>query len=457
MRIFLKSIYFRVFSSFLLIIVFSLAVSTAIEYRLYASELPVLFTEIQSIAAAGQISSIYTRNNSWNGMVMEIQRLSNLESLNTDEGAVIRMVVRDADDRTVYNSFSNILNIEDNVLLEGESQPVVNYTDGRAVGSVTLYIGEAYINMHVRDYVSALLKAAVYRGLITAVLAALISLLISRRITDPVISLTSAAVKISEGGSDIETGSVNDDEIGRLSRAFKKMVANLNSQRESRRSLLADISHEINTPLNAIKLEARALSDGLVTAEDAGAQIIDEVDSLRNVIYDLDWLAESDSGSYTLKRVTFDVAEMIRVEADRWQYKAETTNISIEPDIKDVHSLAVFADPVRLGSAISNLIDNAVKYSPPGSRVKISVTENAGNINISVCDEGVPIPEEYRPLLFTRGFRVPSAGVDRRKGGRGLGLAIASEIARMHGGELILECGETSGNCFSLTLPSGRT
>ncbi len=457
MRIFLKSIYFRVFSSFLLIIVFSLAVSSTIEYRLYASELPVLFTEIQSIAAARQISSIYTRNNSWKGMDMEIQRLSNLESLNTAEGAVIRMVVRDADERTVYNSFSNILNIEDNVLLEGESQPVINYTDSSKVGSVTLYIGEAYISAHVRDYTASLLKAAVYRGLITALLAALISLIISRRITGPVIRLTSAAVKISEGGSDIDTGSINDDEIGRLNRAFKKMVANLSSQRESRRSLLADISHEINTPLNAIKLEARALSDGLVSAGDAGAQIIAEVDSLQNVIYDLDLIAESDSGSYILKRETFDIADMIRDEAVRWQYKAEINNIRIEPDIEAGLAIIVFADSAKLGSVISNLIDNAVKYSPAGSRVKISVTENAGNINISVCDEGVPIPEEYRPLLFTRGFRVPSLGVDRRKGGRGLGLAIAAEIARMHGGELILECGEDYGNCFRLTFPYGKT
>ena len=452
MRIYLKSIYFRVLLAFMLIIIFALVISTIIELRLYASELPVLFTEIRTKTAAQQVSSVYNRNNGWDGMDIEIQRLSNLESLNSADNAIIRMIVRDSDGRTVFNSFSSILTLEDSVLLKGESQPIVNFNNGKIVGEVTLYIGRDYINEHIHDYTRNLLRATVIKGLITGVLAVLISLLISKRITGPVIRLTSAARHISEGRNDIEIKDYHDDEIGELNRTFSDMVKALNNQRESRRKLLTDISHEINTPLNSIKLESRALSDGLVSAADAGRQIIAEVDSLRNIIYDLDWLAESDSGSYFLNRKAVTLHGLLEEEVARWKFKAESRGIGLEMRNGIDDGVKVYADPVRLGSVLSNLLSNAIKYSPDNSSIAASIYTAKGLVTVCICDNGPLISEEYRDKIFERKFRSPVLLNGTEVGGNGLGLAIAKEIVEMHGGRLWLECSSQTGNCFCFSL-----
>ena len=124
MRISLKSIYFKVLASFLLIIFLTLTISTVIEYYTYASKLPVLFTEIRTKTIAQHLSSAYTRDNGWSNLNLEIQRISNLDSLNTLDEATLRIIVRDRDDRTIYNSFLNITRIENIELVEGKSQPV---------------------------------------------------------------------------------------------------------------------------------------------------------------------------------------------------------------------------------------------------------------------------------------------------------------------------------------------
>ena len=454
MRIYLKSIYFRVLSAFLLIIVFALVISTVIESRLYSAELPVLFTEIRTKTVARQVSSVYTRNNGWAGMDIEIQRLSNLESLDFVDNANIRMIVRGSEGRTVFNSFSNILTLEDSILLEGESQPIVNFTNGKIVGEVTLYIGREYIDEHIHDYIRKLLRATVIKGLITGLLAVMISLLISKRITDPVIRLTAAARHITEGRNDIEIKGFHDDEIGQLNLTFSDMVKALNNQRDSRRKLLSDISHEINTPLNAIRLESRAFSDGLVSAADAGKQIIAEVDSLRNIIYDLDWLAESDSGSYFLNRKAVNLRDLLQEEVTRWKFKAESRGISLEmtSSIEDVYE--VNADPVRVGTVLANLLSNALKYSPDNSSVTASMYTDKDSTTVCICDNGPLIPEEYREKIFERNFRSPVLLHGKEVGGHGLGLAIAKEIVEMHGGRLWLECRNQVGNCFYFSLPS---
>ncbi len=453
----MRSIYFRVLSAFLFIIVFALVLSTFIEMRLYASELPILFTEIRTKAAARQVSSVYTKNNGWAGMDMEIQRLSNLETLNISDNAIIRMVVRDSYHRTVFNSFSNILTLKDSILLEGESQPVINFSTGKAVGEVTLYIGRDYINEHLNDYTRNLLRSAVMKGLITGVLAVMISLIISKRITGPVIRLTAAARHISEGKNEIELKGFRDDEIGELNRTFSEMVVSLRNQRDSRRKLLTDISHEINTPLNAIRLESRALLDGLVSAHDAGRQIIAEIDSLKNVVYDLDWLAASDSGSYLLNKRAVDIQKLVREEVLRWNLKAETKGVKLKMAAGTDEIVQVYADPVKIGAVLANLISNALKYSPDNSSVYASVRLEKNSAIVCLCDNGPSIPIEVRDEIFKRNFRRPVTVNGNDAGGRGLGLSIAKEIVEMHEGKIWLESaapGEKSGNCFYFSLPA---
>ncbi len=452
MQLKLRSIYFQVLVYFLLIILSTLTISSLFDYYTYTSQLPRLFTEIRTKSIARHLSATYTRDAGWANLRPEVQRLINLESLNTLEDATLRIIIRDNNDKTLYNSFSNITRIENTELIEGESEQIIDFRTSETVGIVTIYISRDYIIEHSRVYILNLLKFGIYKGLITAAIAIFLSLLFSRRITRPVIKLTEAAQTITEKGSSIPVMPSSSDELGRLSRAFIQMLTSLQNQRESRKQLLSDVSHEINTPLNNIRLEARGLLDELVPSGEAALQIINEVDSLNNIVYDLDWLAETDSGEYKLNLERFPIDRLISEETARWIPQAAVRNhilaVGKLPD--NLPSLNI--DVIRISTVLGNLIKNAIKYSPDGSRITVGVKKNNSSIEISVCDEGQAINSDYREKIFDRFFRTGNS-FENNEPGRGLGLSIAKKIAELHQGEIRLECGKDTGNCFIVMLP----
>ena len=314
MRFSLKSIYFQLLFSFLFIILATLTISTVFEYYTYTSHLPRVITEIRTKSIAQHLSSAYTRDKSWESLELEIQRLVNLDSLNTIDDASQRIVIRDNDGKTVYNSFTKITRIETLELIEGESQPILDFKTSETIGVVTIYISRAYVQGHAQKYVYVILQSGIYKALITAVIAFLMSIILSRHITRPVIKLTEAAQSIAEDRKSSRIRVTSSNELGRLSTAFNSMLSSLQAQKELRKQLLSNVSHEINTPLNAIRLEARGLSDGLVSSDEASFHIINEIDALKNVIYDLDWMAETDSGAVTVKKENYRISDLISEE-----------------------------------------------------------------------------------------------------------------------------------------------
>ena len=455
MRPSVSSIHTKVLSAFLAVIFLTIALGTFIEYRIYASELPGLITGIQTRTIAMSLSLSYTRNNGWDQISSEIMRYSipgyikNSNKNSDDPG--IRVIVRDSEGKTVYNSFTDILSVGETELVEGLSQPVIDYGRSEQVGIVTLYISSEYLDRQAAVYARGLIRSGIYKVFFTALIALLLSLLLSKRITEPVVRLTEAAKSVAESGSaePIRTGS--GDEIGQLGNAFNSMITALQSQRGLRKQLIADVSHEINTPLNSIRLEARALSDGLVSPDEAALRIIANVDSLKNTVYDLDWLSESDSGSYRLEKAPCSPAVLTADEIERWKHAASAAGIKLNAEKIDSSIPLIAADPVRISTVIGNLIENAVKYAPRGSTVDIACKSSPDGIKISVCDDGPVIEPLHRERIFTRNYRAAPGSGDVP--GRGLGLSIARTIIEMHGGIIRLDCGEDHGNCFSFSLP----
>ena len=177
---------------------------------------------------------------------------------------------------------------------------------------------------------------------------------------------------MAEDGSSEPILISSPNEIGKLGTAFNRMLSSLNTQRELRRRLIADVSHEINTPLNSIRLEARGLTDGLVTAEEAGQHIISEIDTLGNIIYDLDWIAQTDSGEFELKKEKYQLSVLVDREISRWKHKAEAYGLHLLKQPPAEALPAVMIDVIRMTAVLGNLIDNAVKYSPEGSVITVS-------------------------------------------------------------------------------------
>ena len=245
----------------------------------------------------------------------------------------------------------------------------------------------------------------------------------------------------------------SSDELGRMSAAFNDMTAALETQRELRRRLINDVSHELNTPLSVIMLEARGLRDGLQTPGEASGHIIQEVDRLRGLVTDLNWLAETDHGELRLTFEPGPVHELLEEEVERWQPQADTGQVELS--LKPSGYLPDLAlDRLRMSQALGNVIGNALNCTGAGGNVSVRATVEGGEaLDISVTDNGIGIDAADLPHVFERFYRTGqsrSLGI----GGTGLGLAITRAIVEAHGGSLAVASeGPGKGATVTIRLP----
>ena len=267
---------------------------------------------------------------------------------------------------------------------------------------------------------------------LTAGVAILLAAWLSKRITSPVTALTEATQAIAQGDT-TRLPVASSDELGKMSAAFNRMTTALETQRELRRRLINDVSHELNTPLSVIKLEARGLRDGLQSPESASDHIIQEVDRLSGIVTDLDWLAETDHGELRLAVEAVSAQELLVSEVDRWrpQAQARRVGLSLETadDLPDVN-----LDRMRMSQALGNVIGNAINCTEPGGSIVIRAgLEGDKQMAISVIDDGIGIHAADLPHVFDRFYRTDQAR-SHGIGGTGLGLAITRAVVEAHGG-----------------------
>ncbi|MFZ8968348.1 MAG: sensor histidine kinase, partial [Ilumatobacteraceae bacterium] len=219
-----------------------------------------------------------------------------------------------------------------------------------------------------------------------------------------------------------------------------------------RTDFVANISHELKTPVGAIAV----LADALVDEDDPEvmarmvSRMVAEAERAARTIDDLLELSEIELSSPT-DRVPLEPVDVLRAAADRLGQAAEQRSITIDIDAA-VPDLVVVGDPRQLSSALGNLVDNAVKYSDDGARVRLRARTNDDWVELVVADDGVGIPERDLERIFERFYRVDKAR-SRGTGGTGLGLAIVRHVANNHGGDVLVHSTEGEGSTFVLRLP----
>jgi two-component system sensor histidine kinase MprB len=259
----------------------------------------------------------------------------------------------------------------------------------------------------------------------------------------PVRRLTAAAETVAATGDlsarvDVHGG----DELGRLATRFNAMLIALEESVGRQRRLVADASHELRTPLTAVRTNVDLLREGKLPQEEARRALVEasvELDALTTLVSDLVELARGEERKLRIEDVQLD--DLVGIAVDRAKARA--------PQITFLSSLSptlVRADPVLLERAVSNLLDNAVKWSPEGGPIEITVREG----EVVVSDHGPGVAEEDIPRVFDRFYRSAAA---RSKPGAGLGLAIVREAAEAHGGRASVES-SSRGARFKLTLPA---
>lgn len=224
---------------------------------------------------------------------------------------------------------------------------------------------------------------------------------------------------------------------------------------QERREFVANVSHELRTPLTSMKSYLEALEDGALHDPAIAPKFLNvaqtETERMIRLVNDLLQLSKMDSKDYRLNFDTIDVTKLVNSIIDRYELVSDSEKLAFIRNIQDQTTFAT-VDRDKLIQVLDNIFSNAVKYSPEGGEIRISLEESEKHFSISVSDEGVGIPEESLPQVFDRFYRVDKAR-SRKLGGTGLGLAIAKQIILAHGGSISVDSEWNVGTTITLTLP----
>jgi len=298
------------------------------------------------------------------------------------------------------------------------------------------------------------LQAALWRAIagaagLAALLALFTGLAVARRITRPVERLIDVTRAMGHGDRAARVGPIPaPGEIGELATAFDLMADTLDRQEQLRRDLVADVAHELRTPIAVLQAGHEALLDGV--AEPTPEQLTslrDEVLRLARMVGDLQTLAAADAAALHLALSPQDLAEIAASATDSLAGRFEAAGVILEQRLTPV---AVLADPGRLHQVITNLLTNALKFTPAGGRVTVQAGPAGPAAALRVTDTGTGIPADELPRIFDRFWRGRDAA---HVSGSGIGLAVAAELTRAHGGRLEAQSEPGHGARFTLTLP----
>ena len=296
---------------------------------------------------------------------------------------------------------------------------------------------------------TALLRAIAGAAGLAAVLALLTGLAVARRITRPVGELIAVTRAMGRGDRTARVGQIPaPGELRELATAFNQMANTLDRQEQLRRALVADVANELRTPIAVLQAGHEALLDGV--AEPTPSQLAslrDEVLRLARMVGDLQTLAAAEAAALQLALRPADLADIAATAADSLAGRFEAIGVSLE---RRLDPAKILADPGRLHQVITNLLTNALKFTPPGGQVTLRTGLDDGDAVLQVTDTGVGIPADELPHIFDRFWRGQGAA---RVSGSGIGLSVAAELARAHGGHLTASSQPGHGTEMTLTLP----
>jgi signal transduction histidine kinase len=269
-----------------------------------------------------------------------------------------------------------------------------------------------------------------------------------RRVAPPVGGLIRAARQVEAGDYSGRVPIRGPGEVRSLARAFNAMSERLEAEQRRRESVLADLAHEMRTPLTVIRSQAEAIADGINPADEEHiAPIVTSTRALEALADDLRTLTLAEAGALHLEREPVDVSVLVNETVEAFRVEAATAGVGLEvgtlPDLPPL-----LADPARLRRVLGNLIANALAHTGPGGRVRVEVSAPPGAVRLTVRDDGSGIPADLLPRVFDRFVKGPGSS------GSGLGLAIVRDIVEAHGGSVSATSAEGVGTAIEVSLPA---
>lgn len=327
----------------------------------------------------------------------------------------------------------------------------VNY-DMIKVGTVEIgSYGPVNFNDNDLAFINTLNKMLLSVGFFSLFIALIFAAIMARRLSSPISRVISTAGMISKGFySDRISEKSSTSEITQLTNTINNLADNLEKQEALRKRLTGDVAHELRTPLATLQSHFEAMIDGIWEPDkDRLAGCHEEIVRLGKMVGDLEKLAKFEGDNLVLNKTKFNFTETVRHIINNFENEYKDKGLEIELNSKEEF---ILADKDKISQVVINLISNALKYTPSGGIVKVSIWRKENNIILSVKDNGNGIPPEDIPYIFERFYRADKSR-NRMTGGSGIGLTISKAIAEAHKGRIEVFSKINSGTEFMVTLP----
>lgn len=305
----------------------------------------------------------------------------------------------------------------------------------------------------LQQFQTVVQQALLVSGFAALAAAVVVSLFVSRRIVEPLLTLSNVSRRLAQGFYRERTRISSDDEIAELSQSVNQLADALDQTERRRLALLADVTHELRTPLATIGGYMEGLLDGVITpSRQTYSLILAESSRLQRLIEDLELLSRVEAGQLPVVARRTDLRQVIEEVGAQFEPLFAANQVTLKLEL-DPHLPHVWADPDRLDQVLINVLSNAYRYTPTGGTVTLRAGDAGQMVIVGVRDTGLGIAAEHLPHIFERFYRVDKSRA-RQSGGNGIGLAIARHLVYAQGGEIWAESeGVGKGATFYFTIP----
>jgi signal transduction histidine kinase len=408
-------------------------------------------------AMAESLSNAYSTETGWSGVSFDY-----LDSfVGADDDLGIRVIDRRG--RVLYENDNDLPDPTSGGVDVGAIDMVsseIYDVNSNKVGSVRLWAhgSESLLSEIDENFRTDSYRAIIWAAFVAVLIASIIGYVSARRLVRPITRITRTAAQIRNGDLTARSGVSGDDEIGRLGETFDEMATSLERDIMHERRLTGDVAHELRTPLMAIQSTVEAIQDGVLPADEERLQTIDdEVRRLSRLVDAMLHLSRLENGSAKFSFEHADVVYLVRslVAMQEPLFAEHGLRLRFH-DTCPHHELYADVDPDGLREAVTNLISNAMRYTPEGGWVLVTVSTERNDVLISVQDTGIGIAKEDIPRTFSRFWR-SDASRERAAGGLGVGLAITKGIVDRHNGTIHVESELGHGTTFTIRIPIDQT
>lgn len=416
------------------------------------------------------LTSIYREEGSFQALESDPSRWLNLKNIIFAESDSLFENMTDAQgtqvdaSRAYYREFVSSISLHDTdkKLWLGTTKPNqtldwMPVTDtNRIIGFISFVKPTVVSRQQDKNFIQHQFKVFTIISLFVLVIATIVATLLARRISEPLTILAQKAHALASGDYSQTIPVTSKDEIGQLCNSFNQLSEALAANQQSRALWVADISHEMRTPLSVLKVQIEAMQDGIRPASHENlALLYDKVLGLSNLIDDLFELSLSDVGALSYNKQTISLAPLVKTCIEHFQVKAQAAGLTLTDNIDTIQDYVIVADSDRLQQLLSNLLENSIRYTDAGGEINLGINKSNTKIVITIDDSAPGVAPEQQNKIFERLFRLENSR-SRATGGAGLGLAICKNIVSAHQGKISAAKSALGGLQICIELPKAQ-